>query len=118
MEVRAAWQFYWAMDEADVDTNALMWWKVNGQSSQLRFVAPIARKYMSALATSAVIERVFSRAKRWCRDEKGRMSAFNVEVCTNSGTVLSQESFDLNTLYGDLHASAACGAGTDEPDDE
>jgi hypothetical protein len=89
-------------DQVRIEESAdpLLWWKTVG-SAKYQYVEPIARKYFSALASSAQIERTFSNAKFWCRDERGRISDDMLELLTILHSIISQPDFDLATIFED-----------------
>ena len=68
--------------------NPLQWWRDVG-TCLYPHLAPIARRFLSVLATSAAVERVFSRTKFWARDERGRIGDAALERCTSLGAYLS-----------------------------
>lgn len=94
--------FLFVNDQVRIDANAdpLMWWRTIG-STKYPYVEPIARKYFSALASSAQIERTFSNAKFWCRDERGRVSDDMLELLTILHSIISQPDFDLARVFED-----------------
>lgn len=87
----------------------LRWWRETGQS-MFPLLAPVARMCLSVLATSAPVERVFSRAKFWTRDERGGTGDDVVSECTSLGVLFSQPGFDLTSLFADIvPVIAGCG---------
>lgn len=58
----------------------LQWWKLVG-SRQFPHIAPIARDYFSAQVSSASVERLFSLAKYWVRDERSKLGDEALDMC-------------------------------------
>lgn len=79
----------------------LRWWRDTG-SLLYPLLAPVARMCLAVLATSAPVERVFSRAKFWTRDERGGTGDDLVSECTSLGVQFSQPGFDLTALFSDI----------------
>lgn len=85
--VKAEVERYWAYSviiTSDADDpfriGPSAWWHSIGKS-QFPHVAPVARYFFAAMLSSAAIERVFSLAKFWVRDERGRLSDGHLDMC-------------------------------------
>ena len=60
------------------EVNSLAWWKKH--ASHLPHVAKMARQYLAAPATSAAVERLFSRAGRYHDALKKNTKDTNIET--------------------------------------
>lgn len=77
--------------EAEPKTGtALDWWRRHKNSYPL--LARVARKYLTPLATSAIIERTFSKAKKWCKDQRSNISSKKMDMMVTLDTYLAQQS--------------------------
>ena len=68
---------YKSMPSEPMDVNILEWWPQH--KPQFPFLSQMARQYLSALATSASCERVFSLAGRLFSDRQQNMSERSLE---------------------------------------
>lgn len=78
---------YMSEDAIDDSCDPLSWWRTTGQ--KFKFLLPLAQKYMTPLATSAIVEGCFSKAKRWCSDQRSCISDLRFDVLTTLGSVLA-----------------------------
>lgn len=85
----------------DATRNPLEFWS-SRESRQFHLLAPVARMCLSILGTSAPIERGFSRAKFWTREERGGTGDDTVSECVSLGMKFSNPEFPLATLFEDL----------------
>lgn len=110
-----SWQAYvQAQLREPAQVNPLVWWRDIG-SMRYPYVEPIARRYASALATSAEVERTFSAAKFWCRDERALISDEHLEEMTILSSMLREPAFDLRRVFeGNPYATHATTAGAGE----
>lgn len=85
----AAAQFaaYMAATDASPDQDPLDWWRHNMPSFGM--LIPLVRKYLAVLATSAIVEGSFSKAKRWCKDQRSSISGTKLDVMTVLDTALT-----------------------------
>jgi len=79
-------------------TKPLMWWKRHG-AVDFPLLAPAAQALLCVMATSADIERAFSRARFWTRDERGATGDDTVSMCVSLGLVFSKKGTDLHELF-------------------
>lgn len=89
-------QQYKRMKRQPLRSDPLLWWRDHG-ALEYDLLAPIARRYLSVLCTSADVERVFSCAKRYTRDERGRTSDSHVDMLTCLHRAFTSPEFDPNT---------------------
>lgn len=64
----------------DDQLEPLVYWRTRGRTEFPR-VAEVARAFLSAQITSAMIERVFSIAKFWTRDERSCLGDASLNMC-------------------------------------
>jgi hypothetical protein len=74
------------------------WWFEKGRVN-FPHIAPLARKYLIVVATSAGVERVFSEAKFWARDERALIGDEMLDVCVVLGSVFRQPGFDKSSIF-------------------
>ena len=92
--------FIRARIRAPIDEDAHAWWHTIG-SADYRFVEPIARKYFSILGSTAAVERVFSNAKFWCRQERARIGDDLLEIVTMLSMLMCRADFDASLIFRD-----------------
>jgi hAT family C-terminal dimerisation region len=82
------WENYMMEPEAGLDDDELDWWRRNG--AKFPMLKVMARKYLTILAATAVIESLFSRAKFWCRAERSSISGRKLDVITTLSSAISE----------------------------
>ena len=65
-------------EERYEECNALEWWKEH--AAQLPNLSRMARQYLAAPASSAAVERMFSRTGRYHSDQKKRTKGSTIET--------------------------------------
>lgn len=103
--IRHQWQQFVAVKRPRSGTESICaWWRETGLKS-FKYIAPIARKYLTMLSTSADTERLFSRTKFFCRDEKGRISSQTLNLLVRLSSLLLDPTFDRSLLYRTIEAA-------------
>lgn len=110
---------YMRSESVPDDSDPLQWWRSTGQ--QFKMLLPLARKYMTPLATSAIVEGCFSRAKRWCKDQRSCIGDYRFDVMTTLDSMLSDKTEDeldglLRVGSTLVYNSRACAGSVDDPD--
>ena len=90
----------------NVEACPLQWWRDTG-SGRYGYIAPVARGFFSCVTSSAQVERVFSKAKFWSRDEKGKISDHHLDICTCVSWELLNDADALSRVFDDCPFTAA-----------
>lgn len=76
------------------------WWRDEG-ARMFAYVEPVARRYFSALASTAQVERSFKKAKVWCGNDRGRISDHMLNMMTVLSNVVGRPGFNLERVFDD-----------------
>lgn len=74
------------------------WWRSVGRK-QFPYVEPVARRFASMVGGNAQVERYFSTARRWSRDEHCNIGSDHLATCVRVGSVLGRPGFTLDSVY-------------------
>lgn len=87
-QFKSAWQLFKASACIAATSSPLKWWHTIGRANYSPLLQ-IARRYMTPLATSAIVEGSFSKAKRWCQDQRSSLSDVKFDVLVTLDTKLT-----------------------------
>lgn len=79
------------------DEDPLVWWSTVG-SSIFHDISHMARKYLTPMASTAPVERTFSAAKFFVREERNRLSDETLDVVVSLNSYLGRPETELNQL--------------------
>lgn len=122
-DVRAEFNRFWSEEPLNLDADPLLWWRQAKLNRRYPLIMAAARKYLTPVASSAMVERTFSAAKFWCRNERGRIGMDTLDAVAAVQAMLASSSDEelmalvdlkVNPFAGVVPCSAWIG---EEPDD-